>query len=541
MRPLVATAIVLFASLLAFPAMGTPPPKKGATFPKGYLDRLDRDPSAFTTRRGLRPFVETVRANRDAYRQKQITLAAARTRGGVDVNGTRAIPVLMGKYSNTTSEPIAATELEKELFTGPWPTGTMKQYYEEISYGLFSVTGTVFPWKKVSKKDTHYEGPGDCKGLCDASKVGDFLQEVLDANDGEVDFSDFDNDGPDKLANSGDDDGYVDFAAFVHPEAGGECSDETIAIWSHRWSYSNLKGTDYTTNDQRHGGGFIKIDDYVIQPALACDGVTMIQIGVFAHEFGHAFGLPDLYDTDDENGKSAGVGEWCLMGAGSWGGDGNSPERPSHMSIWAKEYLGWVKPEEVTVDLPDTKIVAIEKARAGYRLSISQNQHYLVEMRAKTKFDQNLPASGLLVWKVNDAVIRSGMANNRVNADEHNPGLEVVEADDNGDLDNNRSADAGDVFPGDEAVQRFDNGSNPSSLGKTAVCSVSLEGENARATLKVSDGNCGTETGGGGNDVGGCASMADRSKAGSGWGVLASLGVIPFTVGVISAIRRGGS
>jgi len=37
-------------------------------------------------------------------------------------------------------------------------------------------------------------------------------------------------------------------------------------------------------------------------------------IGVFCHELGHAFGLVDLYDTDN---SSYGTGYWSLMSSGS--------------------------------------------------------------------------------------------------------------------------------------------------------------------------------------------------------------------------------
>ncbi len=40
--------------------------------------------------------------------------------------------------------------------------------------------------------------------------------------------------------------------------------------------------------------------------------------GVYVHEFGHAFGLPDLYDVDY---SSKGVGHWSLMSGGSWNGN----------------------------------------------------------------------------------------------------------------------------------------------------------------------------------------------------------------------------
>src|SRR3712207_2107900 len=98
------------------------------------------------------------------------------------------------------------------------------------------------------------------------------------------------------------------------------------------------------------------IDDYVIMPALACNGTTMIPIGVFSHEFGHAFGLPDLYDTRSPP-ESAGVGGWDLMASGSWGGDGSSsPMTPSHMSAWSKEFLGWLSPRVITQDTRDVEM-----------------------------------------------------------------------------------------------------------------------------------------------------------------------------------------
>ena len=60
-------------------------------------------------------------------------------------------------------------------------------------------------------------------------------------------------------------------------------------------------------------------------------------IGVAAHELGHlVFGWPDLYDIDY---SSEGVGKWCLMAGGAWGG---SPPgvKPCHLSAWCKVNQG---------------------------------------------------------------------------------------------------------------------------------------------------------------------------------------------------------
>lgn len=462
-------------------------PRKGVKWPRGYFELIQQRPGAFTYKRSLMPFVRRIQANRAAVREGLMTMEAARAAGGTIVSGTRSIPVLLAKFDNTGPNPYPKANLQKELFDGPWPTGTMTEYYQEISYGAFTVTGTVRPWKKVSQNDTFYEA--GCNGLCLASKVGEFLKETLDLNDSAINFTQYDNDGPDGVPNSGDDDGYVDFVAFVHPESGGECGNSNI--WSHRWVYSGWTGSDYTTNDAKFGGGFIKVDDYVIMPGFACDNTTMIQIGVFAHEFGHAFGLPDLYDTDSSNGDSEGIGNWGLMASGSWGGDDNSPETPTHMSVWSKEFLGWVTPTEVTTDLDPATIQSIEDNALAYKLPISSTEYHLISNRQKKLFDAKLTGAGLLIWHINETVVTAGLANNTVNADENNKGVDLEEADGLNHLDNNTNrGDGGDVFPGMSNKRRLDNETNPSTSGLSAVCDISGPSDTMSANLWVSTGRC---------------------------------------------------
>jgi M6 family metalloprotease-like protein len=510
-------------------AAATIAPRKGVKLPSSFVELKEAHPTAFTYSRALQPMMQRIQLNRSRIRSGAMTEAAAAAAGGTAITGSRSIPVLMATYHNTASQPYPVANLQKELFDGPWPTGTMTDFYREISYGRFTVTGTVFPWKQLSKDDTYYEDA--CNGLCAAGKIPEFLKETLDAADASVDFSKYDNDGPDGIPNSGDDDGYVDFVAFVQPESGGECGNSNI--WSHRWSYSGWTGSDYTTKDPKAGGGFIKVNDYVIMPALACDGSTMIQIGVFAHEFGHAFGLPDLYDTD---GGSEGLGNWCLMASGSWGGDGQSPERPSHMCAWAKKYLGWLTPTpvsgQVNGQLPD-----VERNAFAYEVPISSTQYYLITNRQKRNFDVNLPGPGLLIWRVNETVLNSGMANNTVNADENNQGVELQEADGRFDLDNEvNRGDAGDPFPGTANKRCFDNSTNPKSAGTVSVCQISDSVDNMTALISASSGTCAQCAGTRPN----CSMVGPGTSDGgrwASWGLL-SLPVLLAIVLTVVGMRR---
>ena len=467
-------------------AYATQPPAPGRKWPsREFAQRL----RSFQYNRSFRQLTRRIQENRAAVQRGELTLSAAAAAGGTTISGTKSIPVLLGTFNNTSSNPYPHGNLQTELFDGPWPTGTMTDYYREISYGRFTVTGTVYDWQKTGNNDSYYEGGTGCNGICTTAKLGDFLKETLDLNDTSIDFGQYDNDGPDGVPNSGDDDGYVDFVAFVHPENGGECG--TTNIWSHRWIYSGWSGGDYTTNDAKNGGGQIRIDDYVIMPAVACDGTTMIQIGVFAHEFGHAFGLPDLYDTNGADGDSEGIGGWGLMAGGSWGGDNDSPESPSHMSAWSKEFLGWVAPTEVTSDLVPAQISNINDNDQAFKIGISADTHYLVSNRQKKGFDNSLTGSGLLIWRINETVVNQGLINNTVNADENNPGVKLIEADGRTDLnDNVNRGDAGDPFPGTNNNTKFDNTTNPASEGSVAVCNISDSADVMTAEFYVSSGVC---------------------------------------------------
>src|SRR4030067_456202 len=137
--------------------------------------------------------------------------------------------------------------------------------------------------------------------------------------------------------------------------------------------------------------------------------------GVVAHEFGHYLGLPDLYDTDS---SSLGVGEWDVMGSGSWNGNPRGTS-PSHFSAWSKEKLGWLTPIEGTVPLltpqippgqntPPQQTPAVENPSRAYRLTVKTasggDEYFLVENRQRTGYDAALPGDGLLIWHIDDSV-----------------------------------------------------------------------------------------------------------------------------------------
>ena len=203
------------------------------------------------------------------------------------------IPVILGKYSDVSDTYFNSIDFQN-LFDQN-PTGTMKDYYLEISYGNFVLNGQTSGWYQT-----------DISQLQAVDNVKEYVANVAALADPDFNYGLYDNDGPDNIPNSGDDDGYVDGIVVVYPG----CLDGENNIWAHQ---SSLGNSQYVTNDLTPNGQNIIIDTYMVCPELSagsaqnCNTDLIFQMGTFAHEFGHVLGLPDLYDRDDTNGISEGV------------------------------------------------------------------------------------------------------------------------------------------------------------------------------------------------------------------------------------------
>ena len=364
-------------------------PAPGVEAPQHVMDHAKRSQVSLDTPGGWRGKAKTAKAAREAGLRSMNA-----------VTGVLEVPVICFGYDNRALPANTVADLQQELFDGPWPTGTLSDYYNEISFNKFTFDGTVFDVGNLANNDNVYEGGQN--GIS-ANLPYVYVNESLTLADATVNFADYDNDGPDGIPNSGDDDCIVDLVALVHPEIGGECGNANI--WSHRWTYAsanwyaNNSFTRFVTSDASANGGMIEIDDYTIMPSLSC-GNSLIEIGVFCHEFGHALGLPDLYGT---NGSiNAGCGYFCLMASGNW----NQPDSPGHMSAWCRAEMGWVQPQLVIGDYTNLTIPAAEAQPFALKIQHDpdSSEYLLIENRQPIGFDQNLLGCGLAIWHVDPAV-----------------------------------------------------------------------------------------------------------------------------------------
>ncbi|MBI9065318.1 MAG: M6 family metalloprotease domain-containing protein, partial [Marinilabiliaceae bacterium] len=278
-----------------------------------------------------------------------------------------------------------------------------KTFYQQASHDKLNVNIDVAGWYNCNEATTNFS---DSKGMY---LTGNLVRRAVDLAEADgVDFSKYDNDG----------DGKVDAVMVMHAGLGADHRSETKYIWPHSWSLSETVNKSVTYDG-------VRIDHYV----TACemrqyDGqLKGAGIGTFAHEFGHALGLPDLYDG---SGKSSGLGHWAIMSAGSWLDRGY---HPGNFCAWSRVELGWETPQVFTAsDYGDYELKAATSI-ADQVVQIETNdpaEYFLLENRQKEFNDKKQPTAGLAVYHINRDKIKKDRG---VNDDRDLPGIRLLEAD----------------------------------------------------------------------------------------------------------------
>jgi M6 family metalloprotease-like protein len=280
---------------------------------------------------------------------------------------------------------------------------SMTSVYSEMSSGRYTVRGDTSDWVKVPYNEASYgqtESQADMtRFIQDGANAWYAHQKASGKSDAQIaeylqqfdqwDRYDYDHDG-----NFNEPDGYIDHFQAVHAGEGEEAGAPEWAIWSHRWSVGQRAAGGPTWN--RNGGvqigntGFW-IRDYTTEPENG-------GLGVFAHEFGHDLGLPDLYDT---GGGENGTGFWTLMSSGSWLGHGQDAigTTPNHMGAWEKLQLGWLDYTTVAHDQKATLMLgpSAHATKKDQALVVTlpkdangKDRFYIAENRQYTGYDATL-------------------------------------------------------------------------------------------------------------------------------------------------------
>ncbi|MDZ7288682.1 MAG: FG-GAP-like repeat-containing protein [candidate division KSB1 bacterium] len=349
----------------------------------------------------------------------------------------------------------------------------LKNYYASVSAGKLILRYQVFPIAEAEAyhldRPMSYYAPGrkdpnSDKRLAELFRDGFQKAEAADP----IDFSRFDS--------------FILFHAGVGEDF-AESGDPTTndipsAFLTLEDLRKNLANGDPNYKGIAVRGGSFHIPDGLILPETQTreiPGSGLFEFGLLgtaALMFGHQIGLPNLFNTDN---GAAGIGYWGLMDQGSNNYQGLLPAQPE---AWSKVFLGWEKPIVVTQGENFEIAAALhENPNKIYKIPITDSEYFLLENRQRdvngdriasgrdvngtriefkeTGFiaaqaigvitqvdeydfglpyavDENnriLPGCGILIWHIDEEVIRKNYASNRVNTNPDHRGIDLEEAD----------------------------------------------------------------------------------------------------------------
>jgi M6 family metalloprotease-like protein len=348
------------------------------------------------------------------------------------------------------------------------PTGSVRLFYEAISYNTFTIQTTVIDWITLSHTEAYYGNSEH--GF---TKFKDAIIEalnILDNGDGGAhsgppfDFTKFD------LDSNGAIDGFgILHSGYGAEFAGVDCYDtpDTSRIWSHKGGINWSSSPEPNTNTGQTQ--VVSVNRFYVSSALRgkCQS-NIVRIGVIVHELGHYLGLPDLYD---ETFTGNGLGAYDFMSQ-SWGWDGLG--FPPYPSAWSRVLLGWANVKLIVSD-GTYKVEQSATSNIVYKIDTGYptGEYLLIENRQPVGFDVKMEGQGgIAIYHIDNAIINGQNSRGYPSPGTYWPNngkhyqVALLPADGNYDLEKggDNHGDAGDLWhSGSQLKELRSGGSHPNT------------------------------------------------------------------------------
>lgn len=405
-------------------------------------------------------------------------------------------------YGNTIIDPLPH---DSQYFNSHLQFA--QNYFQKVSGGMANISFAILPDTfSVSKTMRNYSPETNSS---DFTSIGSFAEEVwgiADQKNPGFNFSDYDL--------------FIIFHAGVGRDVtlpGSLGTERDIpSVYLSTNALKNIYGE--TFEGFPVSGGSFKIPNSMIIPETesrevsSFGSVFLFELsinGLMVASIASHLGLPDLFDT--ETGLSA-IGRFGLMdGQSIFAYNGLFPPEPS---AWEKIYLGWKEP--IVIDPGTYNLTVTSNTIASItdtvilKIPLNSKEYYLVENRIRDansngaavsykinntvftknfdkdtsgfytfqtdsvdgvvidvdEFDWALPGNGIVIWHIDENVIESKIATNKINTDKNLRGVDVEEADGVQDIGETFFTVFGDEVIGEGTEEDFWHKNNPAELFK---------------------------------------------------------------------------
>lgn len=350
---------------------------------------------------------------------------------------TRKAIIILAQFTDLTfkfERSVFVNMLTQKGYSYGGARGSALDYFNDQFEGACNFEFIITPVVTLSNGFAYY-GQNNAQGF--DKRAHEAVAEACRLVDDQIDFSQFDGDG----------DGEADNVFVFVPGPDEAEGASPTHIWSHQWYFDeagirlNLDGT--------------KINSYAISTELTKDfdygtlKEIFTGIGTFCHEYSHALGLMDLYDTDrydsgglfefgDEHSAGAVWGYTSLMDHGNYNDNGNTPPNYNAMELWT---LGLGQAE--TLEFGQQALAPLSSQKRYFVAETDvAGEYYFFECRAAEGWDSFVGGSGMLIYHYDSSENDAGYStssrqnikaserwlNNEVNCNPNHPCFDLIEA-----------------------------------------------------------------------------------------------------------------
>lgn len=273
-----------------------------------------------------------------------------------EVTGPQKILVVTVQF---TDHPHTTTGKIEET------VAALDKYWQDVSYGRISLTTTISTkWYTLRQTYVYYGTNPES-----SSRKIELITDAVSMTETDFDYKQF---SYLIIVHAGDSEGHSMNAADI-------------------WDAGTIGRGTVTTS----------LGSYLLGVSIIAE---LDPVGAYAHELGHNFGLPDLWDYEISQSACPWcddfMGEWDLMAHGCWSGNGTTPAR---LSSWSLLKLGWLEDSALTAikvgDQTQKQVRPLGSANPSIiKATVTDSTYYLIEARQKTGWDRNLPDEGILIF-----------------------------------------------------------------------------------------------------------------------------------------------
>ena len=326
--------------------------------------------------------------------------------------------------------------------------GSVRDYFINQSDSLFRPSFDVIGPVTLGNVRAYYGGSDDKNvDIRPVEMIQDAIDKAMEAG---TDFSQY------ATTSSG-----VPLVGIIFAGFGDQSSNDDDALWARYIGNVYYEKKPYTFRAAFYTNELAK---YSSQKPITRDG-----IGPFCHEFSHAMGLPDFYNTNGKEGYF-GLDRWDIMDFGFYL---DGAKTPVGYSAYERNFMGWLKADTLYKKKQAVKIAPLASGKKNRSYMIlndaNPNEYYILENRQHSPWYPSKFGYGMMVYRVDyDTDV---WTSNAVNNDSLHQRITILPAD---NVLKSRFADdltnedySGDFFPGLKGVTELTNYTTPCDTAYT--------------------------------------------------------------------------